>query len=281
MANPALCMEDEAASQKELAEYRAAGGTAVVDAQPVFCGRMAGALQRASLASGVHIIAVTGFHKTAFYKKDSPVFACGTKQLAEIFAADVTAGMLDTDGRRTDAKAGLIKIALDNNGDESMYRKLTEASLIAASVTGAPILVHTEPGVDVLGLLAKAKEKGIPAERVIICHLCRTRYDFEYHKAVLEQGAFLCYDSVNRTKYISHSQMIGLVLEMVRAGHGAQVLLGLDTTNQRLRAYGADMGLDYILTTFKPTLLQAGLPEEAFRQITTHNPALALRMTCK
>ena len=66
--DPSLCMDDEEKSTEELISYKAAGGRALVDAQPVGCGRIADGLRRISETSGVRIIASTGFHKLLFFE---------------------------------------------------------------------------------------------------------------------------------------------------------------------------------------------------------------------
>ncbi len=274
--NPALYMADAAQTNAELLTYKKSGGRAVVDAQPVYCGRMAGALTDASSRSGVHIVATTGFHKTLFYGPDSPIFVQTEQQLADTFISEVREGMLDVSGIRIGAKAGILKAGLDERGISPVYDKLIHAVIAAANETAAPILIHTDPNTDVLGLLRMFMDAGVFADRITVCHLCRSKYDFSYHKEVLSTGAFLCYDSVNRLKYISHEQLIALIIEMLSCGYEDQLLLSLDTTRERLRAYGGSMGLDYILKTFIPMLHEHGIPEHAIAAMTEKNAALAL-----
>ena len=62
---------------------------------------------------------------------------------------------------------------------------------------------------------------------------------------------------------------------MIEGGHLEQLLLSLDTTNQRLSTYGGEIGLDYILNAFLPALRDAGVPEEQIRSMTIENPRRA------
>lgn len=274
--NPALCMDDSAQSNAELLAYKKSGGGAILDAQPVYCGRMAGALADASSRSGVHIVAVTGFHKTMFYGPDSPIYLQTEQQLSDTFISEVREGMLDVAGKRIGAKAGVIKAALDERGMSPVYEKLIGAVITAAIETAAPVLIHTDPNTDVLGFIRMFMDAGVYADRIIVCHLCRSKYDFSYHKEVLSTGAFLCYDSVNRLKYINHEQLIALISEMLSCGYEDQLLLSLDTTRERLKAYGGSMGLDYILNTFIPMLREYGVPQQAIAAMTVKNAAQAL-----
>ena len=79
-------------------------------------------------------------------------------------------------------------------------------------------------------------------------HLMGEDYDTAYHKEILSSGCMFCYDSVHRLKYVSEQEELELLGEMWEAELLGQIVISLDTMNQRLRAYhAADMGLDYIL----------------------------------
>lgn len=278
--NPALYMDSLPAGEAELRAYAGAGGGALVDAQPVFCGRMPRALRAAAQHTGVPILAVTGAHKLAFYPETAPVFTLSEDALYRLFRDEVQTGMLDAAGVPTGIRAGLVKIALDapGAGQSPVYGKLYRAAAAAAKETGAALMVHTEAGADVLGAVRWLEGQGVPPRRLILCHLERAWNDLVYHREALESGAYLCYDSVNRPQYLSQARELAFFQQAVGLGRGGQVLLGLDTTRARLRAYGADMGLDFILTTFLPALRQAGISQESIGAFTRKNPARALKM---
>ena len=94
--NPALCMDDYEKSRKELCDYALAGGGTIVDAQPGGCGRNAAVLARLSEASGVRIVAVTGFHKKCFFDRDSGLDIQSETALTERFCTEVKTGMSKT-----------------------------------------------------------------------------------------------------------------------------------------------------------------------------------------
>ena len=65
----------------------------------------------------------------------------------------------------------------------------------------------------------------------------------------------------------------------MEAGYEEKLLFSLDTTNERLRSYGAkNMGLDYILSTFKGLLAERGVSEDVLCKIMTVNPSIAISM---
>lgn len=274
-SNPALCMEDYDRSLQELKDYRTAGGGAIVDAQPGWFGRDPGMLCRLSQDSGVQILAVTGFHKLMFEEPGSPLQTMSENQLTAYFAGEITTGMVGPEGNPTDIRAAFVKVAFEAGGlTHPVYGKLFRAAARAAAETGAPVLVHTEKNTDMLELLGFFNGFGVLSERVLICHLDRTNYNAAYHCKVLQSGCSLCYDSVNRTKYISHEQELELIAAVCGAGFEDRIVLSLDTTAQRLRAYGApDMGLDYILTTYIPMLLDRGITREQIGKMCRLNGA--------
>jgi phosphotriesterase-related protein len=139
-----------------------------------------------------------------------------------------------------------------------------------------PVMCHIEQGADALHVVDFFMQRGLSPDRLLICHLDRARYDIGYHKEVLAAGVFLEYDTINRTKYISNRQEIDLIAAMLEAGFEDRILLSLDTTNARLKAYGADMGLDYILTEFAPMLRGAGVAESQLRKMQSLNARKAL-----
>jgi Predicted metal-dependent hydrolase with the TIM-barrel fold len=267
----------------ELRSYRAAGGSLVVDAQPVCAGRIAEYLVKASADSGVHIIASTGFHKTVFYYDDAYIFHYGEDDITDLYINEIKTGMISSKKGRyrpLDARAGIIKTAVDKGGiyADSVYEKLFHSAANAAMQSGAPVLVHMEQGADAFQIIDFFMKKGIEPEKLLICHLDRARYDIEYHKKVLETGVYLEYDTINRNKYFSDGQEIDLICAMIEAGYEDKLLISLDTTNKRLRAYGADMGLDYILTEFVPKLRKASVSDRSIQKMQFINARKALKI---
>lgn len=274
--NPDLFMDDLALSASELSEYYSSGGRCVVDCQPVYCGRMAELLYSASRQSGVDILASTGFHKTCFYPDDAYFYSMSERKIAELYISEIECGMISSGGQnfiRTDIKAGIIKTAVDSGGVSGIYEKLFEAALAAQSQTGAPIILHTDPGTDPISVLKKLKDLG--AGVLIFCHLDRTCGDLGVHSEIASE-AFLEYDTIARPKYHDDEKEIEIIKSLIKTGYEDRLLIGLDTTRARLKSYGGAPGLDYILKNFKYKLKTADVSDDAFRKITIDNPNTAL-----
>ena len=273
--NNALLMDDVARSLAEVQRYKKAGGQSFVDAQPYGCGRMAATLVTVSEQSGIAIIACTGFHKTEFFEDIEWLNTISGDELTRIYIREVTDAM--DEGMGTAAKAGLIKCAatIGTYRADALYTKLFEAAAAAAQETGAPIFVHFDPGADAMELIEFFGRYDIKPERLIFCHLDRARFDVSYHIQLAEAGVYLEYDTIHREKYHSDEAELQLIEEMVSREHGSKLLLGLDTTNQRLKSYGAAFGLDDILIRFR-YLLEERIGNDTVLSIMTENPGRAL-----
>lgn len=270
--NPALCIDDRERSLKELKDYYRAGGRLLVDAQPTGCGRDAAVLAELSKESGVFIVAATGFHKKEFFD-NIQLFSWPEEKLARRYIREIMEGIPDSGQTSSLYRAGMLKAAADDRWQtDPVYHRFFEAVAQAAVQTGAPVMIHTEKGNDILELIHWFKERGVPPGKLLICHLDRTHYDAAYHTKVLSAGCSLCYDSIHRLNYVSEQEELALLLHMKKEGLLGQIVLSLDTTNQRLRAYHArDMGLDYIRTTFIPKLKEQGFTEQEIRQMCVTN----------
>lgn len=278
--NPALKIDSLEKTVAELKSFKDNGGNSIVDAQPLGCGRMPGNLLKASIAGGVHIIAVTGFHKLIFYPPAHWIHSITETDFALLLESEFEKGMfIDGDtafpSRRINARPGAIKTATDFEGVTGEYRRLLTAAAAAARETGAPILSHTEMGRGALEQIKLFTDCGVPVESIIICHLDRRLEDFDYQLKVAETGVFLEFDTIGRPKYHSDEDEVEFIKRMVAHGFEDRILLGLDTTSERLKSYGGTPGLDYLATGFIPMLKEAGLPDRVIRKFMIKNPARA------
>jgi len=279
--NSALRIDDLMCTIKELRMYSALGGQSVVDAQPVGCGRMTKYLYESSLKAKVNIIASTGFHKLIFYDTNHWIRTLNEDKLADVFIHELQKGMF-TDGdykipeNSISSKAGIIKAASDSQGITKEYRKCFLAVARASKSTGFPILSHTEMGKHALEQIEHFVKEGINPNNIIICHLDRDLSDMEYHKAVAQTGVFLEYDTIGRFKYHSDIEEAKYIARMVKLGFENKILLGLDSTRERLINYGGKIGLGYIKQEFIPLLLKFGITRDLVEKFTIKNPSQAL-----
>jgi len=278
--NPALRIDDFHKTVKELSMFKNAGGMSIVDAQPVGCGRMAEYLLEASIKAGVHIISSTGFHKLIFYPENHWIHSVSEDELTEVFINELTTGMyINADNnfpsQRIPALAGVIKTASDINGVDTNYKKLFNAAARASIKTGTPIISHTEMGKGAMEQIQLFREYGVPADSIIICHLDRNVKDICYHLHVAKTGVYMEFDTIGRFKYHSDEDEAEFLLKMVDNGYEDRILIGLDTTRERMINYGGSIGLAYIKNNFIPLLKRYGLTEEIIKKFVIDNPAKA------
>lgn len=276
--NKALYIDDYEKSYAEAMTFKKAGGNSFIDAQPYRCGRMSEKTLELCRETGLNAICCTGFHKIEFHESLEWLESIGEDELTQVFISEVRDGMTASNGEKTTAKAGLIKCALTREGIgfNKTYDKLFNAVRHAAAETLAPVYVHLDSGTDALKMIDFFTKNCIDANKLILCHLDRARYDFGYHCEVAQTGVFLEYDTIQRTKYHSDAEEIALILHMVEKGFVDKLLLGMDETNLRLKSYGAPFGMDYILTEFQYKLKDVGIGKDAFMQIMINNAADAL-----
>lgn len=276
--NPALRIDDFHKSCKELMSFKDIGGKTVVDAQPIGCGRMADALVAAAKQTGVHIVACTGFHKFSNYNTNHWLFSMDTSSLTELFCQEIRHGMfIGTDAEppvvSIDARAGAIKTAIDEDRMEDSDKKWFDAAAEASIVTGVPIICHTESAKQGLYLAEFYLKRGVVSGNIIICHLDRTLVDVNLHREIASLGVFVEYDTIGRFKYHDDEGEVRLIARMLEWGFEHSILVGLDTTRERLESYGGSIGLRYIAQKFIPLMRSFGIPETPIRRMVVENPA--------
>ncbi len=269
--DPDLCLDSVEAAIKELGYFRAAGGQALVEMTTVDVGRAPEEMQAVAAATGVHIIAATGYNKAKFHER---IVAPKTED--EIVAEMVRELNQGMDG--TNIRAGVIKGSTSKDEMTATEDKVLRAAARAHLETGAPISTHTEAGTMALEQIALLRSLGVRPERIIIGHLDR-KLEWDYQAAIAETGVYMGYDQVSKEKYWPDARRIEFIARLSAAGHGQQLLLSGDWARKSYwPSYGFDNGpgLTYILWRFVPWLLEQGVGRDVVDNLLVHNPARAL-----
>jgi 5-phospho-D-xylono-1,4-lactonase len=211
---------DEAAALAELRAFAAAGGIAVLDCQPVGCGRDARVLRRLSEASGVNVVCATGFHMERHYRHGDGPWA-HPSGAHDLFAQELRSGAAEEPGLRP----GIVKCAF--TGARGREAELMQAALTAAREAGAAVVVHTEHGRAAEELVALAAGADVDAGSVQVSHIDK-RPDRELHRSLARAGFVLGFDTFARPKYDPERRAWPLLLGLVEDGLAGQVTLGLD-----------------------------------------------------
>lgn len=263
-----LDFTDESVALRELALYTQAGGRSLIEMSTPDYGRDAAAMVRVSRASGVHLVAATGYNKDKFslpFTQDASV-----DELTARFVADIETGM---DG--TDARAGLVKAAANLNEISPAEEKLYRAAVRTHLQTGAPISTHSEAGTMMLEQVALFRDEGADLSHVVIGHADRL-LDYDLHRRLAETGVTLSYDQFAKEKYYPDRQRIDFIKRLIAEGFGGQILLAGDMAK---RSYwpsydvGGGPGLTFILWRILPWMREDGVAEADIQRMLVDNPA--------
>jgi phosphotriesterase-related protein len=280
LLEPEFRLDSETNAVSEVSDFRAHGGQAIVDTSPIGVGRDPEGLAAVSRATGVHVIAATGFHKPRYYLDSHWRNRLTAGQIAELLIEEITVGM-DAYGfegpfrKTSSARAGVIKGASEYQKFTPAIRTGLEAAALAHVRTGAPVLTHTEMGTMAPQQLELLAKNGVSPSHVVLSHMDRNP-DWRLHRDLARTGAFLEYDGPGRIKYLPENAVIDLIAKMFELGLGSQILLGGDTARRSYwKAYGGSTGIAYILEHFVPRLRSEGVPAAEIDAVLIANPARA------
>jgi predicted metal-dependent phosphotriesterase family hydrolase len=261
-----LTMLSPDVAAREIALFRLAGGQAIVEMSTQDYNRRPEQLRDLSRETGIHIIMTTGLHKDTY---SHPITAAATiNQLADTFIRDVAQG-----AGETGVRAGVIKAATSFNTITEGEEKVLRAAARAQRATGAPISTHTQSGTMGLEQAAIFKEEGVDLSRVAIGHVDR-KLEYDYHRALLETGAYVIYDQISKEKYAPDRERVAVLRRLVSEGYGDRIMLAGDFGRASYwTSNDGGPGLTYILWRFLPWLVAEGMSRDAARAMLVANPA--------
>jgi predicted metal-dependent phosphotriesterase family hydrolase len=265
-------LDDERVAAQELLNYKAAGGTSVVEVTTGGIGRNPAGLRRLSQESGVNIIMGAGWYREMVYPQF--IYELDTNALADVVVKQLTVGI---DG--TDVRAGVIgEIGTERGSITPAQERVFRACARAQRKTGVTIVTHTTHfGELALEQIALLQEEHVPAQRILISHL-GDRIDTSSLRAIAAKGVFLSIDNIGfeNDGYATDQMRARNVATLIAEGHLTQILLSSDFCfKTQLTAYGGK-GYAHVPSNFLPMLRSEGISEDSIYQMTVSNPAKAL-----
>ena len=286
-------IDDEDVMTAEAADFKASGGSALVDMSVPGLRINLPGIQRISKKSGVHIVTTTGRYAEPSWPDRLRLLTL--EEHAREMRAEIETGIEDTG-----IKAGHIKIGMyDLNEHEE--RALRAAGRVA-SETGLSVSIHPGSGIgnDGRRILRILVEEGTDPKRVVLAHSDSFFSEYElrnlalrpetwglrldYAKELLDRGANLALDcfghywdvefrnGVNQTDW----QRLGGLVALIQKGYSSQIVLGTDVCLKMLvRRYGGE-GYCRLTKSVVPTLRTLGVSDFDIRQMTVVNPARLL-----
>ncbi len=278
-ANDEYLLSDRRRARSELRAARLAGLRSMVDATPCGFGRNVIELARISDQTGIHVVAATGLHLASSYVRRHWISEYSARQLEELFLADVEIGIDRHDYvgpfvRRVPHRAGVIKVASAGTSLTSVEKRVFSAAARASRRSGAPLLTHTDGpacGAAQVEFLTRA---GVVPDRIVLSHLDRSK-DVKAIADLAALGVFVELDQAPRDA----DATLRVVLELLDAGCGAQILLGMDMGRRRYwQAYGGWPGLAFLIETFSARLRSSGSSADEVHRLLVDNPARAFAL---
>ncbi|MEG1812596.1 MAG: hypothetical protein RR296_05285 [Clostridia bacterium] len=259
--------------------FKYAGGRTVVDASNVGLGRDPELLREASVRTGMHVVAGSGFYVEGAQKKAT--LALAVPQLESQIVREIEVGI-----GHTDIRAGFI----GEIGVSHVMWPFEEKSLTAAcraqTRTGAPLMVHINPwSTQGLNAMQIVKDHGIVPGKVVICH-SDVENNEDYIFRLLDMGVYVEFDNFGKEmntdlwdcapgsgRFVTDWDRVHLLQKMIARGYTSQLLLSCDIClKSLLHAYGG-WGYDHVLTHIVPMLREVGVTQEQVDEMLITNPA--------
>lgn len=258
-------LNDEALAVDELAALKSADGDALVECTTIDLDRDVLALRRIGQTTGLHLIAASGWYRSAFYPPE--IDRLSANDLAAVMIRELTEGIGDTGIR-----SGIIgEIGVDLDFATAQEERVLRAAARAQRRTGAPLFTHASLCPVGLVRLDILEEEGGDPARVAIGH-GDTYLDHVYHHTILERGAYLAFDTIGREHMNPDARRAEDFLRLLRDGWGERLLLSSDRCHRSdLLTFGG-VGYGHVLTTFFDHLRLLGVSQDELDLLTTENP---------
>ena len=266
-------LDDEGLQAEELARYREAGGTALVDVTTIGAGRNPAGMRRLAEATGLHLIMGSGWYQERVYPRE--VYELSTNRLADRIVGEFAEG---ADG--TGVRPGIIgELGTERFHISPAEERVFRAGARAQRQIGAAITTHTTYFGDLaLEQVELLLEEGVRPDRIVIGHVGERR-DVGLELAIAKTGAYIQIDHVGRKPRSGaqpERQRARNVVAIARAGHLDQLLISMDICGKPALHWNGGHGYDYLLRTFVPLLQEEGLTEAEVQTILVDNPRRVL-----
>jgi len=263
---------EEAVATAEVREFAEVGGGCLVDCTCTGVGPQPESLQRISLATGVKIVLGCGWYRERVYPPE--VFELSSSKLAEVLVERLTKGY-----EGTSVRAGFIgEIGTERHRITPAEERVFRAAAIAQRRTGVAIWTHTTRfGELALEQIALLRDCGVSPDRIVISHL-GDREDPSLVLEIAKSGVYLSIDNVGYqgAGYPGDEVRANSIMELIRAGHLNQIVMGTDIGQKSALASYGGRGYGWLVRSFIPRLKALGVDGPSLHALTTGNVARAL-----
>ncbi|HXC49291.1 MAG TPA: hypothetical protein VN634_00280 [Candidatus Limnocylindrales bacterium] len=282
-----LHQDDVALTTREVAEFKKHGGGAIVDMDLEGIGRSVDAMVEISRATGLHVIASTGWYIQGAH----PSFVAdkSVEELADIMTGEILEG-IGTSGVR----AGNIgEIGLSGMPDVPFHpheEKVLRAAGRAQKATGASLTIHPNAHLTIYGetpvdhfptYIDILEKEGADLAKVYPSHL--GLFPVSTARKLLERGVgFVSYDHFGHEEYC---EILGpgrgftpdrieveSVMNLVGEGFADRILLGAEVGWKTCYKANGGWGYSHVLENIVPWLRACGATADQIHTMTVDNP---------
>lgn len=263
--------------RKDLLDFKSLGGQTIVDCSGVANGRDIEFYQALSRATGINIVASTGFGaqpnipghfvSTSYSSKEADY-------ISNVFLQELTQGMVTGFMKKTSVKAGLIQVGNGQSRITETEEKFYRAAARAAKQTGCSVMAHGPPMAHKQVEIMMAE--GLAPNRIIIGQ-CDRYPNLERDKEIARRDAYIAYDNAAYNESPGPGKRrIDSIKAMVDAGLQDQVIISVDAIGYALGFRQPKRTYGYLLGEFLAELHCAGIEKKIIKTFLVDNPRRVL-----
>ncbi len=193
--------------------------------------------------------------------------------MVDFFVRDIREGI-----QGTDAKACLLKCAIDEHGMTPGVERVLRAVAAAHHETGTPIMVHTHPGTHTgLDVQRVLDSEGVQPTAVQLAHSGDTT-DLDHLSALAEAGYLLGMDRFGVDVILGFDDRVATVAQMCRRGYASSMVLSQDAACHtdwiapELLDLLPNWHYQHVLDDVVPALEKLGIDQRDITAMLTDNP---------
>jgi len=290
-----VTMADEEVALAEVADFKASGGSTILEVSVPGLRSNIPAIKRISEKTGVHVIATTGLYSEDCWPEKFRTMSIA--QYKQYLRDEIENGIEDTG-----IKPGHIKLAVEgapSGQEEKMLRAVAEVS----GESGLSVSLHHGPMMT-LDLIRRfmdiVVDAGISPERTLMCHMQNSlvcmdlktlvqdpasrTLSIDFNKEVMDRGFNAGHDCFGHD-YKANAfgwhpsaewQLLAAIYELCNEGYAGQIVMATDTYMKILTRRFGGGGYSHLTTSVLPNLEMVGVSEEHLQQMMVANPARIL-----
>src|SRR5262245_46144541 len=263
----------------KLSELAGAGIRTIVDPTVDGLGRDIRRVARINEAvPDLNIVAATGVYTyadvpTFFAQRGPGALPDLPEPMVDLFVRDVREGI-----QGTSIKAAFFKCAIDHHGLTVGVERVMRAVAKAHVATGAPIMVHNNPGQDTMAHVARVlDDEGVEPARVLLAHVGDST-DVERLAALAAQGYLLGMDRFGLDPILGFDDRVATVAALCERGWSGRMVLAHDTScyidwiDPNLMQFLPNWHYLHITQKVLPALLDRGVTQSQIDEMLVANP---------